>query len=70
MFVSAEKLKQRLQAVFVTEHDWREVTVEELNPIPNRWWPSWTRKRCVERFKIKLEKIIPIGTDEKKGFRL
>lgn len=65
MFVSAEKLKQRLHAFFVTEHNWREVTIEELNPIPNGWWPSWARQCCIERFKIKLKEIISIGTNEK-----
>lgn len=65
MFVSAEKFKQRLHAFFVPKHNWREVTVEELNPISNGWWPSWARKCSIERFKIELKKIISIGSDEK-----
>lgn len=59
MFVHSEKIKQRLQTIFVTEHNWRQMTIEELNSISNRWWPCRSRKRCIERLKIKLQFIVP-----------
>lgn len=55
--VATEEIQQGLQAIPVAEHDWGQVSVEELHTVSNRWWPIWAWDWDIERLEVKLENV-------------
>jgi len=55
VLMNSKEIKQRLQAIFVTEHNRRQVTIQKLNSITNRRRTRRTWHVCVKGLEIKLK---------------